>query len=185
MQRALLRGSSKWRTASWVIPAFLWVIVIGMYNKLSTRIPLIYHTLVAGLIANLILWVKENITLCDIFEATALIANVFLNLYATFFISVRLFSHRRAVIACLGENALTTQHLCLMGIFLESAAINVPVTILVAVGIGMHHTFGVIISPVAFACQVSWATATQKKVQKLRYFSGFCICVDHPSGCYR
>jgi hypothetical protein len=64
----------------------------------------------------------------DIAGASGFTANVLLNLYATIFISTRLLLHRQRIIANLGNSALTVQHIYIVGILLESAAINLPVT---------------------------------------------------------
>ncbi|KAF9444486.1 hypothetical protein P691DRAFT_778218 [Macrolepiota fuliginosa MF-IS2] len=91
-------------------------------------------------------------------EATALGSNVTLNIYATIFITTLLLVHGQMVKRCLGNTASrglgsTPQHLPLVAILLESAAINVPVTIVVAIGIGAGEDFGAIVTPSALASQ--------------------------------
>ncbi len=84
-------------------------------------------------------------------------ANIILNLYAASFITIRLLVHRRLVLATrIGNNEVSTvQHLYIIGILLESAAINVPVAIAAAVGIGTGRAFvETVMTPAIAASQV-------------------------------
>lgn len=88
--------------------------------------------------------------------ASGFATNLLLNLYATIFISTRLLLHRRAVKAHLGNSAPTTQHVYIVGILLESAAINIPVAAACAISIGSGRTLlESALLPVAVANQVS------------------------------
>lgn len=86
-------------------------------------------------------------------QATALVSNTVLNIYATLFITIRLLDYRKTVMTLLGGKADTSRYLHIVSILLESAAINVPITIAAAVGIGLNALFGVIIAPVAIVGQ--------------------------------
>lgn len=55
----------------------------------------------------------------------------------------------------LGPVVDTTQHIYIIGILLESAAINVPVTLICAVGVGVGFTIEDTMLPIAVASQVS------------------------------
>ncbi|KAF5349622.1 hypothetical protein D9756_008976 [Leucocoprinus leucothites] len=107
--------------------------------------------------APLVLWASEKITLLEQLnsglQATSFFSNVILNIYATLFITIRLFSYRKVVKTLIGGKADTSRYLDIVNILLESAAINVPITIAAAVGIGLGALFGVIITPVAIVGQ--------------------------------
>lgn len=89
-------------------------------------------------------------------EGAALASNALLNVFATVYISTRLLHHRRVVIACLGNDARTARHLHITAILLESAAINVPTTIVAAIGIASNLRFGSAVTPIAATCQVRY-----------------------------
>lgn len=88
-------------------------------------------------------------------SAVGYTANITLNLYATLFISIRLLLHRRMITAHLGTTVGTAQHIYIVGILLESAAINVPVTFACAVSVGIGTTLEDVMLPIAVASQVS------------------------------
>lgn len=82
--------------------------------------------------------------------------NATLNIYATVFITTRLFQHRRLAIACFGPTAPTAQYLHLAGIFLESAAINVPILLVASIGHATRQLDGATyVFDIAIVCQVS------------------------------
>ncbi len=81
----------------------------------------------------------------------AIASNLTLTVYATFFLTIRLLAHRKLMRACQEDKARTKQHLRIITILLESAVINVPITIATAVGIRTDEEFtpviGYIIPP--------------------------------------
>lgn len=59
-----------------------------------------------------------------------LICNVILNIFATLNIVIRLFLHRRSVIAAFGQSSILARgHESVLGTLLESAVLNIPVTL--------------------------------------------------------
>ncbi len=78
-----------------------------------------------------------------------------LNAYATLFIATRLLLHRRMVIACVQDKALATQHTHIIGILLESAAVNLPVTFVAVIVIGVGDALGNTMLAIVGASQVS------------------------------
>lgn len=87
--------------------------------------------------------------------------NIVLNIYATLFISTRLLLHRRMIMTRLGSTVSTAQHIRIIGILLESAAINLPVTVTCAVGagVGIGSILEATMLPIAVGSQVSWLIA--------------------------
>src|SRR5690349_16450674 len=81
-------------------------------------------------------------------------SNAALNIYATIFLATRLLAHRKLVAACLGNKAPVMGHLSIATILLESAAINVPIAIATAVGLGTGQIFGEIMVFIAPPSQV-------------------------------
>jgi hypothetical protein len=53
-----------------------------------------------------------------------------------------------------GPTTSTQRHVRIVSILLESAAINIPITIAGAVGIGAAEIYGLIVSDIAVTCQV-------------------------------
>ncbi len=94
--------------------------------------------------------------LFQIASMAATVLNVVLNLYATSFISARLPQHRRMVVARLGDEAVVTQHVQLVAIFLESAAFNIPITITAVVGVWIQSVLGPAVAVVGLAGQVCY-----------------------------
>ncbi|KAF5349727.1 hypothetical protein D9756_008956 [Leucocoprinus leucothites] len=140
VQKLVLWYSPKgWKNAFWIFPACLWclTIVTGF-----TAAPLLFM-----LNKRILLYVGT------VLQATALFSNVVLNIYATLFITSRLLSHRKLTMKLIGGNADTSRHLYIVSILLESAAINVPITIAAAVGIGLVEFFGAVIAPIAVVGQ--------------------------------
>ncbi|KAF9442617.1 hypothetical protein P691DRAFT_765031 [Macrolepiota fuliginosa MF-IS2] len=98
--------------------------------------------------------VLHQSTLGRILGATALTSQIILNLYATALITLTLLAYRRMVKRYSGNTASNDQHLPgVIAILLESAAINVPITIITAVGIGGGEKFGILIAPTATVSQ--------------------------------
>lgn len=91
--------------------------------------------------------------------ALASASNLTLNIYATLFIAIRLIRHRRLAIVCFGSAALTMQHLRIVGILLESAAINVPILLAAVVGAVTQQVYGTFLFGIAVTCQVSHPNA--------------------------
>ncbi|KAF9447977.1 hypothetical protein P691DRAFT_670379 [Macrolepiota fuliginosa MF-IS2] len=108
---AVLMGqpSSFWGKISWFIPACLWV--VGF---------------VAGVIS------------CTRLEgpptAILFVLNALTNIYGTAFITIRLLRHRRMARICFGDKTSMARHHGIVGILVESAAINIPIAICTAVG---------------------------------------------------
>lgn len=119
----------------------------------------------------------------DILGTTAYGANTALNLYATCFITIRLLVHRRLVKTRLGNNeAVTAHHLHIIGILLESAAINVPVAIVAAVGMGTGRAFiETVLTPTICASQVCWSKPGSLSCFCSPFFLGISNCPNHPS----
>ncbi|KAF9440948.1 hypothetical protein P691DRAFT_685722 [Macrolepiota fuliginosa MF-IS2] len=133
VEMALGRSSSKFSKVFFISPLCLWAMTMG-----------------AGLVRN----TRDYLNfISSALETTALASNILLNLYTTIFIATRLLLHRRMVIACFGTTAPTNRHLQIVTILLESAAINVPVTIIAATGLVIDTIPGKIAIPIAFACQ--------------------------------
>lgn len=83
-----------------------------------------------------------------------MVSNLALNVYATLFITTRLLAHRKMVITAMGNKILVARHLQIVTILLESAAVNLPITIATAVGLVTGKTFGGVIGPIAAPSQV-------------------------------
>ncbi|KAF5362143.1 hypothetical protein D9756_002547 [Leucocoprinus leucothites] len=92
-------------------------------------------------------------SLMTILACTSLGMNVLLNLYTAIFITYRLLRHRNATISSLGDRARTGRHLHMIGIVLQSAALNVPVTIAALGGMVSGNSSSSILSPIAVTCQ--------------------------------
>ncbi|KAJ3570548.1 hypothetical protein NP233_g4334 [Leucocoprinus birnbaumii] len=125
----------KWQIMFWVLPACLW----GLTFATGCTYVIIEAVQAANAGAA--------------FKTIALVSNVALNIYATFFISIRLLGYRRLMMRNVGAKAVEPRYLRIATIFLESAAINVPITITVAVGFGLGAPFGTIMAPVAYVGQ--------------------------------
>lgn len=76
-----------------------------------------------------------------------------LNTYATLFLTIRLLLHRRMVMACAQDKALAARHIYIVGILLESAAVNLPVVIAAVTRLGESYAVDIIL--IAAAGQVS------------------------------
>ncbi|KAF9440947.1 hypothetical protein P691DRAFT_800801, partial [Macrolepiota fuliginosa MF-IS2] len=120
---------SGWRSVFWVIPLGLWVTTAAM-----------------GLVGGILFVVgpdpKAVNPLTHVLEATALISNCLVNMFTTCYITTCLLLHKRMVGAAFGENAPTDQHLRIISILLESAAIGVPVTVVAAAGLAADGLLG-------------------------------------------
>lgn len=89
-----------------------------------------------------------------LFQVIMFASNAVITLHGTVFIIFRLLVLRRMAIACLGNKAPTARCLCLVGILLESAAINVPIAIGAAIGDIFSINPMSILIPVLFPSQV-------------------------------
>ncbi|KAJ3570544.1 hypothetical protein NP233_g4329 [Leucocoprinus birnbaumii] len=143
VQKLALQSDPRgWHKILWIFPIFLWSL-----------------TMSTGCAAASIMLVaierKALVNLGNALQTTALLSNAVLNIYATLFIAIRLFNYRRITMSLLGSNVDTSRYLDIINILLESAAINVPLTIAAAVGIGLNAFFGAIIAPVAVVGQVT------------------------------
>lgn len=81
-------------------------------------------------------------------------SNAALNVYAPFFLAIRLLAHRKLAITSLGEKARGMRHLPIVTILLESAAINAPIAIATAIGVGTGKPFGDVLGLIASPSQV-------------------------------
>ncbi|KAF9447982.1 hypothetical protein P691DRAFT_781643 [Macrolepiota fuliginosa MF-IS2] len=70
----------------------------------------------------------------DILTAALLICNALMNIHGTAFITIRLLRHRHMVRTSFGDKVPVARYHSIVGIMLESAAINVPITICAAAG---------------------------------------------------
>ncbi|KAF9440949.1 hypothetical protein P691DRAFT_800803, partial [Macrolepiota fuliginosa MF-IS2] len=86
-------------------------------------------------------------------QTVAVGSNILLNVFATCFIAIRLLLHRRTLVSYFGEAAPGAKHLRTVNILVESAAINIPVTIAGVVGIAVDPELGDIVGAIAVACQ--------------------------------
>ncbi|KAJ3561676.1 hypothetical protein NP233_g10052 [Leucocoprinus birnbaumii] len=96
---------------------------------------------------------EKSAAAAAVLHTIGVLSNAILNVHATGLITIRLINYRRLIITCVGRNTDVSYSNDMVGILLESAAINVPVTIAVAVGLGLRARFGSIIVPVAVASQ--------------------------------
>lgn len=87
---------------------------------------------------------------------TALAANITLNLFTTVFIISRLILYRRMVKNSFGvRREEHLHHTRVVGMLLESAAINVPITVIALVGIATWSSYGDFMMSVVTPGQVS------------------------------
>ncbi|KAF9442951.1 hypothetical protein P691DRAFT_764730 [Macrolepiota fuliginosa MF-IS2] len=91
--------------------------------------------------------------LVTIFQTMAVVSNILLNVFATCFIITRLLLHRRMLVACFGEATPDIGHLRIVNILIESAAINIPITVVGVIGLAVGPIFGDIVGAIAVACQ--------------------------------
>ncbi|KAF5349705.1 hypothetical protein D9756_008978 [Leucocoprinus leucothites] len=138
VQKLSVGGHSpkRWQNIFWIFPACLWGLIVG-----STAAPL----LLLETEGRIPVAVKASAPL-----ALAILFNVILNVYATLFITFRLHNSRLRVMVT-ADISRYLHHIVV--ILLESAAINVPITIAAAVGIVRSAYFGNIIAPTALAGQ--------------------------------
>lgn len=81
-------------------------------------------------------------------------SNAALNVYAPLFLATRLLAHRKLAITPQGEKVWGMRHLPIVTILLQSAAINVPITIATAIGLGTGKPFGDVLGPIISPSQV-------------------------------
>ncbi|KAF9445801.1 hypothetical protein P691DRAFT_830567 [Macrolepiota fuliginosa MF-IS2] len=133
---------SRWRNIFWILPALLWLLNMGtnvflpnLYDSSSTCV-------VSGILA-------APIAQLPLVYAVTLISNIVLNTYASLFIAVRMLQYRRIMIRCIGAGAPAARYVYIVGLLLESAAINVPVAFAAAIGLCVPGTiFGPAMGPV-------------------------------------
>lgn len=119
VQKVLLQGRpARWNNLCWIIPMCLWIAFMGV----GITVIISFHP-DRPLAEN-----AEPLTL--IFLLLAMLCNILLNLFASGNIIIRLLIHRRTMIKSFGEtSALSRVHSRIVGIILESAAINIPIAI--------------------------------------------------------
>jgi len=147
VQKALDHRPSRLRAIFWVFPLVLWLITY-VAGSIGSALRARSSQFSPGTVI-----ITAASRGSSIFQTVGLTANVLLALYSTSFISIRLLLHRRMLNSYLGEHVVTTRHLHIVGILLESAAINIPVTIAGAIGIATSQIFGRIIISIAVECQ--------------------------------
>ncbi|KAF9447979.1 hypothetical protein P691DRAFT_781638 [Macrolepiota fuliginosa MF-IS2] len=108
------RSLPVWGYIFWVTPAGLWTV-----------------NFVTGII---LCTTRGSIPMVVLFSCNAL-----MNIYGTAFITIHLLRHRRMARICFGDKAPMSRYHNIVGILLESAAINVPVAICAAVGYMVIH----------------------------------------------
>jgi hypothetical protein len=185
IQRVLGRNPSWWGNLFWVFPTCLWCITMctckndsrkrctdGLFSPATSVTSIFYSTLTANG-----LQMASNLT------AAAFVSNAVMNIYATTFLTSRLLSYRRMSKICFGEKAHTAHHIHLVNIFLQSAAINVPMSICAAVGLSSEKTWGSIISVPAVASQVSLPLSWETHIDIYDPAIGVSINTDHPPSC--
>lgn len=107
-----------------------------------------------GLTSELIRQLTSFADLVKILEMIPLVINIFLNIFIPSFLIARLLLHKRMVITYLGSDACVRQHLRTVSILLESAVLNLPVTIIGAAGMASKQSFGWVAAGVGIASQV-------------------------------
>ncbi|KAF5347731.1 hypothetical protein D9756_009051 [Leucocoprinus leucothites] len=152
-------GPSRWKNIFWIIPLCLWV-----------------ATVVTSLVGGCL--ITTRLDLATTLEATAYALNALSNVFATCFIITRLVQHRRMIIRRFGDSAPPLRHLRIASIILQSAAVNVPVSILAAVGIAPKQVLGWVAAPVAIACQSFCSILIIKQVALRRV-------IDEQEGSYQ
>ncbi|KAF9447014.1 hypothetical protein P691DRAFT_803059, partial [Macrolepiota fuliginosa MF-IS2] len=123
VQRVLLGGRpTRWQHICWIIPSALWLMSIGLgVTAVAISDPTLLLSEPPAPLSKLLLIL---FTFC----------NIALNTFATANIVIRLLIHRREMISSFGRTStLSNFHVRIAGIVLESAAINVPISIASAV----------------------------------------------------
>lgn len=89
------------------------------------------------------------------FFAASLVCNIVLNIFATLNIMIRLLCHRRKMIMIFGRSwALSKYQLRITGILLESAVLNIPVTLLGAIALLLREAYTTLIIKIIVPAQV-------------------------------
>ncbi|KAF9443627.1 hypothetical protein P691DRAFT_401390 [Macrolepiota fuliginosa MF-IS2] len=169
VHKALMgHSSSLWSKIFCAIPAVLWIV-----------------TFITGIMVSM---PSQQFSSLTVF----LVSNALTNLCGTAFIATRLLQHRQMTRDFFKDKAPTARHGNIVGILLESAAINVPVAICEAVGnmimstSSSKTTYGVwfIIYSIGIPSQVRqpWLLTTSWADHVL---SGTCDYHGHPPGCPR
>lgn len=81
-------------------------------------------------------------------------SNAALGVYAPVFLATRLLAHRKLATTPRGEKVWGMRHLPLVTILLQSAAINVPITIATAIGLGTGKVFSDVLGLLSSPSQV-------------------------------
>jgi len=140
VQKVLMTTQSQIiRAISWVIPASLWLIMIaaGIAGAVITK-----HVTIPGRLASL----------SRAFLITSLAANIHLNLYSTIFIISRMDLYRRMIRDNFGTPT-EIHRTRVVGMVLESASINVPITVIAVIGIATSGAYGDIMMSVVIPGQ--------------------------------
>lgn len=126
----------------------------GQFKKIFWIIPLLIYTatIIVAAAGIAISFTDPNYCYPAVFAVLSLGLNSLLNIYATSLIAFRLLQHQRLVKSCLGpDNA--TQHQRIIRVLLESAAINVPITLTIAIGRAGNQVFSFILLGIGVGCQ--------------------------------
>ncbi len=102
----------------------------------------------------------------------AITSNLALSVYATLFLTIRLLAHRKLMIACQGDKVLTGQHLRIVTILLESAAVNIPIATATVVGLRTCENFSGVIGfvvPPGQVCVIRFTGNTTYGILMLVY----------------
>ncbi|KAF9445343.1 hypothetical protein P691DRAFT_273018 [Macrolepiota fuliginosa MF-IS2] len=143
VQKAFTNGKfAGWQWICWIIPLIFWITLIGIgTTAVITAKPMAPLAQRIGPPSN-------------VFLVTAAACNTLLNLFATTNIIIRLLSHRRAMIASFGrESSLSNFPLKIAGILLESAIINLPVSITIVVYTAVAYEIGFMIVQIGVPLQ--------------------------------
>ncbi len=105
----------------------------------------------------------------DIVAVVAFASNSALSVYATLFLTIRLLAHRKLMIACQEDKRPTKQHLRIVTILLQSAAINVPIVIATAVGLRTGKGFVAVTGLISAPSQVCGDWFSTYRILMLAY----------------
>lgn len=149
------------RTLCWVFPASLWIAMMCKnYVYHHSHSDWLLASLGLGTTGGILTYqVSAPGRLADTAVAcltAGLAANITLNLFTTIFIIARLVLYRRLVKRALGiRRQEHRQHTRVVGMLLESAAINIPITVIAVVGIATWKNYGDFMMSVVTPGQVS------------------------------
>lgn len=146
VQKAVLEGCpSRLACACWIIPLSFWFSTTGRPFHEVVSLILRWHSIltvlgiasIATLDRSTPIIGRSSRSLGETILFFAILSNIALNLFATFNIVIRLLHYRKQISASFGPGTrlygLAKEQLKTTGILLESAALNVPVTLVSAI----------------------------------------------------